>query len=140
MKKVLFMLMFFAGIATTLTSCKKDDEKTEKEKTLELLTSGKWYYQSYKITGSTNTNTCFNASSYWEFKADGTFNETWDFGSGPYAISEDGKTINATSGKNSYAITITAISNSNFSFTLSNGKVSQEFVLAKTALTCSTKK
>lgn len=137
MKKVVLMLMFMIGAAVTFTSCKKDEEKTEKEKNLELLVSGKWYYQSYKTNGSNNTAyTCFTSANYWEFKSDGTFNETWDFGDGTYTISEDGKTLSLTTGNYTNTFTITSISNSELKMNLAGSKFSADFSMAKTALNC----
>lgn len=139
MKKVLFMLMLMIGTAATFTSCKKDDEKTEKEKNLELLVSGKWYYQSYRNSGSSSAYTCFTAADYWEFKSDGTVSETWDFGNGTYSISEDGKTLSVTTGNYTNTFTITSISNSELKLNLAGSKSSADLSMAKTALNCTAK-
>lgn len=61
------MFMLLVGTTSTITSCKKNKE-TEKEKTLELLTSGKWYYQPRKLAGSSTDADCFTASYFWELK------------------------------------------------------------------------
>ena len=142
MKKTLFMMMLMLGIAATLTSCKKEEDptKTEKEKTIELLVTGKWYYQSYKTTGASSGNTCFNGTHYWEFKADGTFDETYNFSAGTYTVSEDGKTVTAKIAQNIITITVGALTSNNFDFKLVFLGSSSDIMLSKTALNCVIKK
>ncbi len=127
MKKAIITLLLFVSVATMVTSCKKESKKSEKEKNIELLVSGKWYYNSY------NTRTCFDANDYFEFKSDGTFTETWDFGNGTYTLSEDGKTLALQFPKEtSLNLSITSINASNLIFTYGEGV----FTLSKTAGQC----
>lgn len=138
--------MLFISTALVFTSCKKDEEQSEKERVTVLLTSGKWYYQSF------NTSRCFNEDSYWEFKSDGSVIDTWNFegssrflGSSrnlTYTVSEDGKSITlistaANSSTNTYNLTITSINASELKFSINySSGTSDNVVLAKTALDC----
>lgn len=141
MKKSLVMLMLVLGTMALLTACKKD-EKTAKETATENLTSGKWFYQSFKNSTSSTPRTCFTAADYWEFKADGTFTETRDFGNGTYTVSEDGKTLTLQLSNESSApasvVSVTSLNTNNFSFKLNyRGTGSEyEFTTSKTAQTC----
>ncbi len=126
MKKTVFSLMLLMSVAFLISSCGKEEEQTEKERVIELLTSGKWYYHKYYKW------TCFDNNDYWEFKTDGTFKETWDFGDDTYTISEDGKTITLN-----YELPCTisniSISESTFRFTITFSEGSpSDVVLAKT--------
>ncbi|WP_155977960.1 hypothetical protein [Pedobacter glucosidilyticus] len=112
-----------------------------------LLTSRKWYYQSF------NTSRCFDEDSYWEFKSDGSVIDTWNFegssrflGSSrnlTYTVSEDGKSIILISSgpnisTNTYNLTITSVNASELKFSI-NYYISgtpDNVILAKTALDC----
>lgn len=125
MKKSVLSLMLLMSVAFLISSCGKEEKQTEKERVIELLTSGRWYYQSFDDVN------CFDNTDYWEFKTDGTFKETWDFGDDTYTISEDGKTITLNF---EYPLTISniSISESTFSFTITFSEGSSNVVLAKT--------
>lgn len=140
MKKSTILFMLFISTALVFTSCKKDEEQSEKERVTVLLTSGKWYYQSF------NTSRCFNEDSYWEFKSDGSVIDTWGFEGNSrnltYTVSEDGKSITlistaANSSANTYNLTITSINASELKFSINySSGTSDNVVLAKTALDC----
>lgn len=134
MKKTIITFLLFVSVATMVSSCKKESKKSEKEKNIELLVSGKWYYNSF------NTRTCFTANHYWEFKSDGTFTETWDFGNGngTYTLSEDGKTLvlKLAGSTSTYNVSITSINTSNLIFNLMFDDGSSTVTLSKTVGTC----
>lgn len=140
MKKSTILFMLFISTALVFTSCKKDEEQSEKERVTVLLTSGKWYYQSF------NTSRCFNEDSYWEFQSDGSVIDTWGFEGNSrnltYTVSEDGKSITlistaANSSANTYNLTITSINASELKFSINySSGTSDNVVLAKTALDC----
>lgn len=83
MKRNLLILMLFAVCATTFTACKK------KEATVAPNVSivNKWYYNKV------GANTSFSSAKYLEFKADGTYIDTNNLGTGTYTISADNKTV-----------------------------------------------
>jgi hypothetical protein len=141
MKKIiLILLVLVASTTATLVSCKKENKQSEKERVQSLLTSSKWFYQSLKnVTPGVigKTETCFNEKRYWEFKADGTYADTWDLGSsGAFELSADGKTITLNQ-KKSGTITITKIDSNSFYFTIKfDGGAAYELVLNKKASTC----
>ncbi|WP_026902553.1 hypothetical protein [Pedobacter glucosidilyticus] len=88
MKKIqlLFLLLVTLATSVTFTSCKKDDGPDN-----QTLLVKKWYYKSY-ASGDFST-TSFYLDDYWDFKANGTFEETWDWGDGNYTLINDQKTI-----------------------------------------------
>jgi hypothetical protein len=91
MKKIqlLFLLLITLVTSVTFTSCKKDEEPSN-----QTLLVKKWYYKSYVTSGYSTT--AFYADDYWEFKADGTFEETWDWGNGTYTLTNNQNTISVT--------------------------------------------
>lgn len=91
MKKIqlLFLMLATLTASLTFTSCKKDDGPDNK-----TLLVKKWYYKSYVTSGYSTT--AFYADDYWDFKANGTFEETWDWGNGTYTLINDQKTISIT--------------------------------------------
>ncbi|MNK98620.1 hypothetical protein D3C87_1189890 [compost metagenome] len=127
------MLMFVTSISTVLTSCKKD-EKTDKEKATEFLTSGKWYYQSFK--NGDYSQDCFTESDYWEFKADGNFEESTELGKGTYTVNDDAKSFSVKISDQTYNGTIVNIDDNSLKLTLSYEGQTIEFTLAKTAKNC----
>lgn len=133
MKKAIIILMLFVSATSVITSCKKDDKKSEKERVTELLVSGKWYYQYIKDSYGNIAIDCFNNKDYWEFKADGTCTEQFLANeSGTYTLSDDGKTVTLSSG---LIISVTSINQTEFKFTLSEkeGTEKYEIILSKTA-------
>ncbi|MRX45978.1 hypothetical protein [Pedobacter puniceum] len=88
MKKIqlLFLMLVTLTASLTFTSCKKDEEPSN-----QTLLVKKWYYKSYVTSGYSTT--AFYADDYWDFKANGTFEETWDWGDGNYTLINDQKTI-----------------------------------------------
>ncbi|MNR19825.1 hypothetical protein D3C85_1366380 [compost metagenome] len=133
MKKIILMLLLTSSITFLGTSCKKDKEteKTQKEKTLELLVSAKWYFQSYKE--GDDTDNCFNNTDYWEFKSDGTFNTPWFDEKISFTLNEDGKTFNFKYFGYNLTGTIVSIDENNLKFTLSGEDwYTEEYTLAKT--------
>ncbi|WP_304064770.1 hypothetical protein [Pedobacter glucosidilyticus] len=91
MKKIqlLFLLLVTLTTSITFTSCKKDEEPSN-----QTLLVKKWYYKSFVRQGYSTT--AFYADDYWEFKADGTFEETWDWGNGNYTLTNNQNTISIT--------------------------------------------
>jgi hypothetical protein len=88
MKKIqlLFLLLVTLTTSLTFTSCKKDEEPSN-----QTLLVKKWYYKSFVTSGYSTT--AFYSDDYWDFKANGTFEETWDWGNGNYSLINDQKTI-----------------------------------------------
>ncbi|HMV14071.1 MAG: hypothetical protein IT275_08135 [Chitinophagales bacterium] len=139
MKKTLIFFLLFIGAATVMTSCKKTAAQTEKERVLELLTSGKWYYQSYQNLPDGEIYTCFNAVDYFEFETDGSFEETWDFGNSTYTIAEDGKSIVLNLGEGGAIPTTATVTITETSLKLvidwdEGGET--EYIFSKTASVC----
>ncbi|MEN9449359.1 MAG: hypothetical protein RJA25_2649 [Bacteroidota bacterium] len=138
MKKTLFLLMLFIGAATVMTSCKKEDKLTEKQRVFQLLTSGKWYYQTYQNLPHGAISRCFDSTDYFHFHTDSTFTETWDFGNSTYTVAEDGKSIILNLGEGGgkpYSAVLVTITNNSLKFTINWGKGdSSEYSFAKTAL------
>ncbi|KHJ38836.1 hypothetical protein PBAC_09460 [Pedobacter glucosidilyticus] len=101
MKKIqlLFLMLATLTASLTFTSCKKDDGPDNK-----TLLVKKWYYKSF--ANSNFSTTSFYADDYWDFKANGTFEETWDWGNGNYTLINDQKTISI-----SFPSRIAAVSN-----------------------------
>lgn len=133
------MLVLTIGIATAITSCKKDKE-TEKQRVEKLLVSGKWYWHAIAIiSGSGNTtHSCFNANDYWEFKADGTWSERgwWNATTGnSYTVSADGKTVTLKFNTGAVTDTLFEINDEGFAFIGKNDNVI--YAMSKTAGACS---
>ncbi len=130
MKKTRLLLLLLISATMVFTACEKDNKpKTEKERVTQLLVSGKWYYQTFK--GVDNTKSCWEPSNYWEFKTNGSFDEHWDFGTGTYVVSADGKTINLTR-EGAWTISDILIDNNTFSFKLTGSGSTFEITLSKT--------
>lgn len=127
--------MLFMAVAM-VTSCGKDKE-TEKERVQKLLTSGKWFYEKFENNKTDYEQDCFDNTDYWEFEANGNLEDNWDFGDGTYTISEDGKTITATIGDGTFTISNITITETDFSFNMSNSTYDFDFTLSKTAGSCS---
>ncbi|MFM2283854.1 MAG: hypothetical protein RL222_1358 [Bacteroidota bacterium] len=135
MKKVLFLFLLFIGAASMMTSCKKEEE-TEKQRVSNLLTKSKWFYTSKQTVGvDEEPYTCFDENDYFEFKTDGTFTETWDFGDGTYTVSEDGKvlTLAFTYDTDTYLVDIKSIDANTMKLIFDYGEGLVEYTYSKTA-------
>lgn len=136
MKKLTTIFMLFMAVAM-ITSCGKEEKETEKERVLKLLTSGNWYYVNFENNKTGYEQDCFDNTDYWEFEANGNLEDSWDFGNGTYTISEDGKTITATIGDGTFTISNITITETDFSFNMSNSTYYFDYTLSKTAGSCS---
>jgi hypothetical protein len=115
------ILITFLAFATALVSCKKDEPADTNR---DLLVGKKWYYQSLTVAGGAAQPIIylnFDVTDYWLFKADGTYEETWDFDNGTYTLSSDKKTINIRVGTYNQDFSITKINSSELEFNFTDG-------------------
>lgn len=138
MKKLqTIIIITFLAFSTALMSCKKDETATNKD----LLIGKKWYYKTYTYqsigSDAKSIYNVFNSDDFWNFKADGTHEETWDWGNGTYTLSDDQKIINVKIGTFIYNMNITKINETELEFNYTStgkGSGNNAFVLSTVPL------
>lgn len=124
--KTLKLITLSLLFSITFFSCESDDDSSSSEPTTQELLAHKWFIKSVKPVGNpVHVNNDCEATSYYDFKSDGTFitdtfyvnsvtNECLSGGyyEGTYTLLDNNETIHVTLGSVSGNYTITTISTS----------------------------